>query len=789
MVRFPTRKTAQILIGAALGLLFLFLLIRFTPLPDSKLHTDYSAAYLASDGSLLHIDLSPSGKVRIPIHLENVSPKLVSGLVSYEDQWFYRHVGVNPFSLGRAVFLNLVHKRIISGGSTLTLQLAKLLTPRRRTWRSKAVEIFRALQLESRYSKKEILEAYLNTAPMGGNLEGVASASLLYFGKMPQDLSWGEAALLISLPRSPTYRRPDRRPEKAREGRNRVLRRLAEHGLLDALSLKDAYEAAIPTKRLANPDRCPHLTRRLGSSNAVNGFVKTTLHLPVQEVAERALRRASGGLKALGVYNGAVIVLDNKTMDVIAYVGSPDVTDKHGGQVNGVSILRSPGSALKPFLYALALQSGRITPKDMVYDLPRDWSGYKPADFEGLPAGPLRAGDALAQSLNLPAVWLEASMRNENGGLTAWMRGTGFTTQGRDRIDPGLSLVLGAYPVSLEELATLYALLARGGLLSAPQFQPSAGVPGTILGGRRLLSPEACYLVSNMLAEVARPDLPASWEFSPDHAKVAFKTGTSFGYKDAWCGAYTPRYTVGVWLGNADARGNPALTGARAASPVAFEVMQALTATQDSWFERPATIGRRKVCRLTGRPLGPDCPSWEEDDYIPGVSHNETCPVHRKIWICKKDGVEVCLRCMTGKESEYRSKVIEVWPPEIAGFLRVRGRRFEAIPRHNPDCPNPPEKPAPRIVSPENGSLYVFSAGLPRNVQRVPLVAQASSDVKKLFWFVGGKPLGTALPDEALYWSPEPGWWDLSVVDSEGRSSAVTMHVEEKETGGSSGSE
>jgi len=764
-------------IGVLLCLAALWLLLRYAPLPDDKLRGDFSNGYLAADNSLLHIELSESGKVRIPVRLEEVSPQLLRGLVAYEDKWFYRHGGVNPIALVRALALNLTHRRVVSGGSTLTLQLAKLLSPRRRTLGAKAVEMFRALQLEARYSKREILEAYLNTAPMGGNIEGVAAGSLLYFGKMPRDLSWGEAALLISLPRSPTYRRPDRRPDKAKEGRNRVLRRLAGERVLDARELKDAYDALIPTVRLANPDRCPHLTRRLGSAEA-RGFVQTTIHPTVQEVAERALRRASGGLKPLGVANGSLLVLDNRTMEALAYVGSPDFNEKRGGQVNGAAILRSPGSALKPFLYALALQIGRITPKDMVYDLPRDWSGFKPANFEGLPAGPLRAGDALAQSLNLPAVWLEASLRRENGGLSTWMKSTGFTTQGREHIDPGLSLVLGAYPMTLEEMASLYALLARGGILDAVRLSPTS-LP---LGGsdRRFLTPEACYLVSEMLAEVVRPDLPSSWEFSPDHAKIAFKTGTSFGYRDAWCCAYTPRYTVAVWLGNADASGSPALTGARAAAPVAFEVMKALTLTKDDWFQRPSTVSRRKVCRLTGRPLGPDCPSWEEDDYIVGVSQNERCPVHRRIHLRVRDGVEVCLRCMTGKASEYRSKVIEVWPPEIAGFLRARGKTFDVLPRHNPDCPHPPEKAPPRIASPDPMSRYLLTEELPKEAQRIPLLAQTSADASKVFWFVGGKPIGSARPNEALFWAPEKGWWALSVVDSEGRSASVTIHVEEK---------
>jgi len=763
--------------GAVLGLAGLFLVLRYTPIPDAKLRGDFSKAFLSSEGNLLNIQLSQSGKIRIPIHLEDVSPELVKGLLGYEDRWFYWHPGVNPVALARALGLNLLHRRVVSGGSTLTLQLAKLLSPRRRTVGAKAIEIVRALQLEARYSKRQILEDYLNLAPMGGNLEGVAAASLLYYGKMPRDLSWGEAALLISLPRSPSLRRPDVRPLKAKEGRDRVLDRLRDSGALPPDRVAEAYAAPIPEKRQINPKLCPHLVNRVAEQSPP-GFARLSVRLPVQELAERALRRESGGLQSLGVHNGSVVVVDNRTMEVAAYVGSPDFNDRAAGQVNGADILRSPGSALKPFLYCLAVQQGRLTPKDMVYDLPRDWGGYKPSNFEATNTGPIRAGDALAESLNLPAVWLEASMHASGEGLDRFMADTGFTDQGRDRLDPGLSLVLGAYPVSLEELASLYAILARGGVLSEPRFTP-APQDGSQPPGKRLLKEGPVFIVDDMLAQVTRPDLPATWEFSPQRSKVAFKTGTSFGFKDAWCGAVTPRWTVAVWMGNASAEGNSALTGAKAAAPVAFEILNALTAKTDEWFQPPPGVSRREVCRLTGRPLGPNCPQSEEDWYLPGISRTDPCPVHQKIWIRKKDGKEVCLHCMTGKPSEYRSRVVEIWPPEVAQFLKSSGQRYEPIPEHNPDCPDPPERPAPRVVSPDAGGRYVLTDALPRDVQRLGLAAQASPDAKALYWFKGKELLGKVRPDGMLFWALEPGEQVLSVVDSAGRAAAVTIEVED----------
>jgi penicillin-binding protein 1C len=294
----------------------------------------------------------------------------------------------------------------------------------------------------------------------------------------------------------------------------------------------------------------------------------------------------------------------------------------------------------------------------------------------------------------------------------------------------------------------------------------------------RLLSPPSAFLVCDMLSNGIRPDLPASWEFTLRRSKVAFKTGTSFGFKDAWCAAVTPRWTVVVWLGNVGGGGNTALIGAKAAAPAAFEIVTALTGESDDWFKPPTGVGRRMVCRLTGRPPGPECPETEEDWFIPGVSRTDTCPVHKRVWIRKKDGVEVCLRCMTGKPSEYESRRWEVWPPEIAGFLRTQGKRYQPLPPHNPDCPAPPERPAPRIVSPEAGARYVLTKGLPRDAQRLALSAQASPDVKRLFWFVGEKPLGSVRPDGVIFWAPEPGDRVVSVLDSAGRSTAVTIRVD-----------
>src|SRR5579859_2532604 len=392
---------------SCLSLLAFCLFLRLMPLPTEKLKGDYSTAYLASDGSLLRLTVSKSGKYRLPLKLEDVSPQVVKGFVAYEDRWFYWHYGFNPVALLRAAYLDLTRHKIVSGASTITMQVAKLLHRRPRTLGAKAMETFRAMQLEARYSKKQILEFYLNSVPMGGNIEGVGAASLLYFGKPAKELSWGETALLISLPRSPAARRPDRYPQRAKEGRDKVLAQILPLVHPPKDQAEEAYHSALPKARFSNPNPAPHLVSRASQlAGRPSGLVTLTLEPNLQGLAQRMLGEAVTTLKNQGVHNGAAMIVDNHTMKVLAYVGSPDFHDPQGGQVNGANITRSPGSALKPFLYGLSMDHGLITPKSVLYDLPRDYEGFRPANYDGKYDGLVKAEDALAQSLNIPAVGL-----------------------------------------------------------------------------------------------------------------------------------------------------------------------------------------------------------------------------------------------------------------------------------------------------------------------------------------------------------------------------------------------
>jgi penicillin-binding protein 1C len=460
-------------------------------------------------------------------------------------------------------------------------------------------------------------------------------------------------------------------------------------------------------------------------------------------------------------------------------VGSPDYHDPIGGQVNGANITRSPGSALKPFLYAISIERGLVTPKRVLFDIPRDYGGYKPANYEGKYIGLVTAEDALAGSLNVPAVGLESALESQgNDGLDFWIKSTGCVGRGRGQMEPGLSVVLGAYPMTVEEMVRLYAALANGGRMKTLRFFADETQPQE--KGKEILSPESSYLVSEMLSKVERTDIPASWEFSPTRSKVAFKTGTSFGHRDAWCVGYNPDYTIGVWLGNANNQGCPALVGHDAAAPVVINLFNELSRSSDIWFQRPRGVQSRKICSLSGQPAGEDCKDVIDDDFIPGVSDNETCPIHRKVWIRKKDHREVCRYCMTGKPEDYYSKVFEIWPPDVTRFLRSHGAKFESIPKHNPDCTAFFSRFKPHITSPRPQGKYEIQPGIAMENQKIGLSVQAGPDVDQVYWFLNGRLVNQGKPDKLFFLTPQQGKWEVSVVDSRGRADKVNFLVFDK---------
>jgi penicillin-binding protein 1C len=747
----------------------------FFPLPLEKVEQNYSTVYLASNGDLMHIMLSADDKYRIKLKLEDISDYIRKGFILYEDRFFYYHPGINPVSIVRALFMNIRAGKAVAGGSTITMQIARMMEPKERTVKSKLIEIGRALQLESTYTKKELLEIYLNMVPLGGNIEGVGAASYLYFGKPASELSLGQSALFIGMPKSPNQYRPDVNPEEALRQRKKVLDRICRYLTVPAAVKLAAVKEPIPDKRFDNPFSAPNLVMRTRFSN--NRFRKRfALDVSFQKYCESLLIKQAKELMKQGCYNGALIAVNNHTMEVLAYIGTVDFADReHGGQINGCNIKRSPGSLLKPFLYATAIERGLITPKKVLFDIEEDYDGYKPANYTKKCIGPVSAEEALIRSLNIPAVNLEHELGKY--GLQEFIRHTRLIDEKRKKIHPGLSIVLGAYPLTLEELVTLYASLANGGRLKRLQFfKAEMGKKGE--SGRQILGPESCYIISQMLSNALRPDLPQCWEFTAIRGKIAFKTGTSFGLRDAWCIGYNPDYTIGVWFGNVDNSGSSALVGYKAAAPVVVDIFNYLTRYHDSWFKKPSGVDTRRVCAASGDVAGPYCKDTLDDYFIPGISSNRVCSVHRKIYVRKSDGVEVCRYCMDGSPEEYQEEIVEIWPPEIASFFRRIGKEIKGVPKHNPSCPAIHDSHGLKIRSPQQGEVYIISNTFALSEQKIKLEAECDRVSEKLFWLLDGSIIAEGSADDIFFIDPEPGVHSIAVMDSMGRSDSLVITIQ-----------
>jgi penicillin-binding protein 1C len=740
------------------------------PVPRQALEHDYASLHLDRRGQLLHISLSATDKYRLYLPLEEISPFLRQGFLAYEDRYFFWHQGVNPPALLQAFLSNVRHGRTRRGGSTLTMQLAKLLEPKPRTLRSKIIEIIRAWQLEGLYSKRRLLELYLNRVPMGGNIEGVGAAAYLYFGKPADELSLAEACLLIGIPKSPGRFRPDQHPEQARAQRNRVLARIAPQLRIAPARVEQSLNAEVISGRRANPFHAPHLV--LKPSPYENHFVRVyTVNPQLQDFCAQQLSSAHQQLKDWEVHNGAVMVVDNRSMQVLAYVGTRDFKDAHGGQIDAAAIRRSPGSLLKPFLYARAMEQGLVTAQTWVADVPRNYDGYEPDNYDRRSRGPLPAEEALLLSLNNPAIHLEAAMGTD--GLQGLMKKSCLAGWRLEQKQPGLSLVVGALPMSLEEMVQLYTVLANQGRLRQLQYYTSeAGEPNV---GVRLLSEEACFLISEILAKQYRPDLPQAWEFTANRGKVAYKTGTSFGMRDAWTIGYTPDYTVGVWLGNVDAQGSSALLGSRVAAPLMIEIMNELTRYRDSWFTKPAAVGTRLVCARSGEKAGPYCLQTRSDYFIPGISREHICQIHQQIIVDQETGWEVCPDCMRKDPSAYRTEILEVWPPEIASFLRKQGQAMSVRPSADPKC-QALARGSLKITSPMPGGIYRITKALPRNRQRIALEV-ASQQEDPVYWYLNDQLVGQSHPDQPLFITPLPGEHQLTAVNTLGQTDQVVFRV------------
>lgn len=749
----------------------------FCPKPSLYGATAFSTAVYARNGELLRLTLTPDDRYRLFTPLDKIAPAAVEGTLLYEDAHFFQHPGVNPVSLLRAAWTTYIARRRTVGASTITMQLARLRFHIDSSHLGgKLVQILRALQLERHYSKHQILEAYLNLAPYGGNVEGIGTASRVYFGKPAEQLSKLEALSLVVVPQDPNARqpRPDGGPAELIQARERAFAEWVEEHPGDR-GLASRMRLPLPARSIAHlPFRAPHFADTVVQRHPQAKRLQTTLDLPLQQLAQRTVSDYVAERRTNGIRNAAIMIVDTRDASVRAMVGSADFyNDKIDGQVNGTTAKRSPGSALKPFIYGLALDQGLIHPMTLLKDSPTRYGAYTPENFDRGFMGPVFAQDALVYSRNLPALSLAAQL--DKPDFYRFLQQAGVSDL-QPRGFYGLAIALGGEEVTMEEMETLYAALAHGGKERPLAYLESQARPRP---GKRLLSPEASFITLDMLAHNPRPDAPA---LPPGSSRpwLPWKTGTSYAFRDAWSVGLIGPYAVAVWVGNFDGAGNPSFVGRRAAAPLFFRLADRLRARLPPlrrFRPSPADLNVRRVevCATTGDLPGRYCPQISKAWFIPGVSPIKVSDVYRPVQIDTATGRRAC----PGSNAATRTEIYEFWPSDLLALFRAAGLPRRTPPPFDGGCSltdTAATGSPPRIVSPQPTVTYGLR---PQRLadEQLPFRAIADADAKELYWFVDGSFVGRGKPSQPLFWQPRPGRFEIRVVDDLGRADSLTMRV------------
>lgn len=770
VVRWLLRATLLLaLMGAAL---WAYRQLAHAPLANLR---PQSVAIHAADGSLLRLALATDQRYRLWLPLEEMPPDLIEAVKLKEDRWFDWHPGVNPFSLARAAILSVSRDDYRAGASTLTMQLARLRDrSNTRSVGGKLLQVADALLLSARYPKREVLSAYLNYAPYGGNIEGVGAASLIYFGKPAARLNLPEIMTLAVLPQRPRLRcdalgdclDPELRAARARLFQQWLLKHPQDarwQALIDA--------PVVMRRANALPNRAPHLAdqlladaRTLGQANT---RIDSTLEPRLQAILQNQIDRYLAAKADRGLRNAAAMLVDTRDMSVRALIGSRDWHDAAiHGQVNGTLAKRSPGSTLKPLLYALAIDQGRLHPASVLRDVPSAFGSFTPENFDGRFMGPVTATQALIRSRNIPAVSVASRLSQPN--LYQFLKRAGVRDMASEK-HYGLALVLGGGELSMVELARLYAMLSNDGVLKSLRYRDDDREEN----GTALLSAEASFIVRDMLHQNPRPDggrtpLPLAW-----------KTGTSWGFHDAWtAGIYGP-YVLVVWLGNFDNQPEPALIGIDAAAPLFFRIIDAI-ATEDPRLIEPArrwplNLTRVEVCTASGDLPNVHCPERSPTWFIPGKSPIKLSTLHREVLLDAHSGKVLCTDTAN---TPTRRVVFEYWPSDLADVFRQAG-----LPRVQPPsdahCRMGMQGlgSAPLIVSPRRDATYVLSLDSDEQ-SGVVLQATVDADVRKLFWFADDALIASTDAGEKIEWRPRTvGRYRIRVVDDHGRAEERWVEV------------
>ncbi|MBX7094515.1 MAG: penicillin-binding protein 1C [Flavobacteriales bacterium] len=754
-------------------------------LPAELFSDPTSTVLYDKNGDILGARIAEDGQWRFP-HNPEVPERFAKSIVQFEDRTFYSHWGVSPSAIARAVKQNFSAGKVVSGGSTITMQVVRLMRKGKgRTFYEKSVEMILATRMEWSYSKNEILALYASNAPMGGNVVGLDAAAWRYYGRTPNELSWAESATLAVLPNAPSHIFPGKNQAKLKAKRDRVLNRLFEIGEIDSTTLITSLAEPLPQSPPDLPQLAPHLMDRLISSGYKGQRIYTTIDGKLQEQITKILEQHHQRLMDDEIYNAACLVVDVTTGDVVAYIGNVENDDpEHGSDVDIIPAPRSSGSILKPLLYAGMLNDGLITPTMLFPDVPTHISGYSPKNYNQRYDGAVPANRALSRSLNVPAVRMLQQF-----GIPKFhylLKKLGMQTLYFPSSHYGLSLVLGGAETSLWDLAHIYAMMART-LNEYPEFKKDLNARPHFFHSEKfnqlqaefqveepILNPASVYFTFQAMIEVARPEDEAQWQNFSNARRIAWKTGTSFGFRDAWAVGVNPKYVVAVWAGNADGEGRPGLVGVQAAAPILFDVFSRLP--NAGWFRVPYDdMQKTAICRLSGHRASPLC-SPIDTTWIPLSSLNTTvCPYHQILHLDPQKKFRVTSDCMDPSEMVNESRF--VLPPVMEYYYKSRNPTYKEIPPFRTDCMEQSEELQMEILYPKKPSKIFIPVGIDGSIGKTVFEVTHRDPNAEIYWHLDEDFLGTTSGIHQMELSPALGKHQLTLIDNNGKRISQTFEV------------
>ena len=699
-----------------------------------------------------------------------IPEKLQKAVLTFEDKYFYYHQGINPISICNALIRNIKAHKVVSGGSTITMQVCRISNPGNRTILRKFAESLQAVKLEIKYSKNQILSFYLNNAPYGGNIIGIRAASLKYFQREVEQLSWAEAALLAVLPNDPSQLAPGHNDSALTDKRNRLLKKLYQNHEIDEFTLQASLIEPIPQKVFLLPQFAPHFTNFVSNKFSEIEY-HTTLDLDIQQNIETITNSYIHNLNSKGIRNLSAVVTDNTSGNILAWIGSQNFWDKeNSGNVDGVLANRSPGSTLKPFLYALSIDDGLITPRTKIQDVPTYFGTYAPKNADHSFNGWVSAHQALVRSLNIPAVRLLNLYGYQR--FYHWLEDLDVSTLFRDPSDYGLTLIIGGCEMKMLEIAALYRTLANYGNYQPLRYLQNQEIKPPI----QVISPGASWQILNILNDLARPGNEFYWHQYENQRKIAWKTGTSYGHRDAWAVGTNPQYTIAAWVGNFNGESNNALSGAASAAPLLFSIFNSLPHTlSQNWFQMPQNeMAERFICKESGLAPSAYCPF--DTILVPRGAHPlKVCPYHQPFQVTSDENNTVCSLCWQGKE--HHTQAYLLYPPQVKKYLLENGISCPEIPPHSPECPTSVKNNL-SIIYPNEGAHIFLPRDLNTRQQKLsPQISINNVDLK-IYWYLDDEYMGMTDGRENITLLPRTGQHTLTIIDETGNSATSTFQIQ-----------